>query len=280
MSRPNLFLVGAARAGTTSIWHYLHAHPDIFMSRTKEPRFFSRGRVGLPAVERENEYLALFADGEGATYRGEASVSYLSDEHAAEAIGRAAPDARILVSLRDPIERARSHYWLFVHLGLERRDFRTAVQEELDGGCDPAALPPPYVARGLYAEQVERYLERFEHVHVLFFDDLVRDTKRTMKRVFEFLGVDPAPAKTTDWAQHNAFRESRSRLLQRAVDEARRRRVARLLPARARVGLVRALTSPAAKPPLDEETSTLLRRIYDEPNRRLSSLLGCPLPWA
>jgi hypothetical protein len=281
VSFPNLFLVGAARAGTTSTWHYLQTHPQIFMSRIKEPHFFSRASVpGLPTVKREDEYLALFAGAGAAAYRGEASVSYLWDNRSAQKIRRAVPHARILVSLRDPVERAYSHYWLYVHLGLERRDFRSAVHEELDSPPDPAAVPPPYVARGLYAGQVERYLNLFEHVHVLFFDDLVADARSTMRGVFEFLSVDPAPADEMEPVQHNAFRAPRSRSLRRAVEEGRRRRLSRLLPFRARLPLARALTAPAPKPALDAETHSLLRGLYADSDRRLGELLGRRLPWA
>src|SRR2546421_5730717 len=84
---PNLFLVGAGKAGTTSLWHYLDSHPDISMSRVKEPHFFSRGGLpGLPVVKSAEAYLDLFAGAGQARYRGEASPSYLCDEGSARAI--------------------------------------------------------------------------------------------------------------------------------------------------------------------------------------------------
>ena len=99
---PNLFIVGAAKGGTTSLWRCLAEHPEIFMSRLKEPHFFSRHQPPIyPTVHDEAAYLRLFA-GARTRLRGEASPSYLWSEAAAARIERVSPDARILVALAEP----------------------------------------------------------------------------------------------------------------------------------------------------------------------------------
>src|SRR5918999_4531871 len=112
---PNLFVVGAARAATTSLWRYLDEHHDIWMALVKEPNFFSGVPAVLaPTVHDEASYLRLFAPGAACKLRGEASTSYLWHEGVPAAIKRASPEARIVISLRDPVERAYSAYWLAV----------------------------------------------------------------------------------------------------------------------------------------------------------------------
>src|SRR5437763_505157 len=101
---PNLFVVGAPKAGTTSLWLYLDRHPDIWMAPVKEPQFFS----GL--WYDQDSYLRLFAPGARFKLRGEASPSYLAKAGVAEASKRVSPDARIVIMLRDPVERAYSKY--------------------------------------------------------------------------------------------------------------------------------------------------------------------------
>ncbi len=177
---PNLFLVGAAKAGTTSLYRELARHPAIYMSPMKEPHFFSQiepapeRKAFFPHVTGEDEYLALF---EGATTEellGEASTSYLWDGQAAERIKRVVPEARILIMLRDPVDRAYSQYWNDVREGIERRSFLDALVEEQRSGPGAWGVSSLHIDCGRYADQVERYLDRFgARVQVLFFEDFV-----------------------------------------------------------------------------------------------------------
>jgi hypothetical protein len=277
---PNLFIVGAGRAGTTSLWRYLDGHPEIFMSPVKEPHFFSRGGIPLSQnVKNERDYLALFAPGSAATYRGEATAGYLWDENAAPAIKHTYPDARIVISLRDPVERAYSNYLLTVQLGFERRTFRAAIAAELHSPPEPDALPPPYLARGVYAEQVARYLESFDHVHVLFFEELAADPVEALRGIFRFLELDETPANEIDTTPRNVYRAGRNGSARRAVDFIRRNGLARFVPHRLKVPLGHAITVPNSKPPLEAETVSLLRDFYAEPDERLRMLLGRKLGW-
>jgi Sulfotransferase domain len=274
VSKPNLFVVGAAKAATTSLWRYLQAHPDVFMARIKEPHFFSRGGVnGIPVAKTEEAYLALFARAGGAAYRGEASVSYLWDPEAAEVLERWAPDARILISLRDPVERAYSHYWTHVRIGTERRTFREAVDAELEGRHDVLSVPPPYVSRGYYAEQVRPYLELFEHVLVLFFEELVADVRGSMRTVFEFLGLDVRPADRIRPVVHYPFAVPRNDLARRLLGRRALRGLAAFRGPRQRALM------QYRKPELEPATRALLREHFALHDERLRALLGRSLPW-
>ena len=185
-----------------------------------------------------------------------------------------------MISLRDPVERAYSHYWSYVQLGFECRTFRAVVEAELERSVDPVAvLPAPYLTRGLYAEQIARYLELFEHVHVLFFEELAADVRQAMRNIFTFLGLDPSPAEVVDPSPHNTFRVGRGPGVRWALDAVRGSRLVRAIPFALRFPVSHALTKPQAKPGLDPELAILLRRFYAEPNERLRVLLDRPLAW-
>ena len=104
---PNLFVVGAPRAGTTSLYHYLRQHPEIYMSPLKEPHFFSHSNPQSDTVvKHQDAYLRLFDAARGEKLRGEASPAYLADPDAPARIKDASPEAKIVAVLREPVSRA------------------------------------------------------------------------------------------------------------------------------------------------------------------------------
>ncbi len=202
--RPNLFLVGAAKSGTTALATYLGEHPDVFMAPWElnyfgtDLSFFTA--TGAPSRLRLAHYLSTFSSHAGERYRGDHSVFYLYSEQAAEEIRAFAPDARIVVMLRNPVDQMHSQHSEMLYQGDEDiRDFGQALAAEEDRalgrrippGCrKPFALQYRAVAR--YHDQVERYFSTFgrERVCVVVYDDLARDTSATHRRVLDFLGVD------------------------------------------------------------------------------------------
>jgi len=189
---PNLFLVGAMKAGTSSLHEYLHQHPQIFMSRFKEPQYFAPHRTqygmwgqGQPLPEPGIDwYLRLFAEAGDAVYAGESSVSYTARHWVSDCeqrIWEFNPQARIIFLMRDPVERAISHYWHFVAAGRETLPPEQALRERDD-----------YVARSDYAYQIEPYMRRFgqDRVYLLTLEELQTDPGSTFARLFAWLGVD------------------------------------------------------------------------------------------
>lgn len=178
---------------------YLAQHPAIFLSPVKEPNHFSSASLRAQGlyydpfvVEDESDYLALFADAARYPVRGEASVSYLFYEEACRRIAAFAPHARILVMLRDPVERAFSHYRMDRRLGLVQATFAEVL--ETAGADGPLALHyQQYVTLGLYADAVERYRRAFspEQVCIVWFRGFRRDPIAATRRVFRHLDVDP-----------------------------------------------------------------------------------------
>jgi hypothetical protein len=205
MILPNFLIVGAAKAGTSSLYSYLEQHPQVFVSPVKEPRYFAyRHRVrSQPRVRKVLEahgmsleqYARLFRNANGARAIGEASTFYLYSRMAPLNIRRAIPDARLIAVLRQPVDRAYSHFSQRVRDGQEPlRDFRRAIAEEERRIAD--GWPPPYhyLQRGHYAAQLKRYLALFEpdQLRVYLYEDLCDDPGKLVRSIFEFLGVDPA----------------------------------------------------------------------------------------
>ncbi len=276
---PNLFVVGAGKAGTTSLWRYLGQHPEIFMSRLKEPCFFATStfpRV-TPTVADREAYLELFA-GSRESLTGEASPTYLTAEHAPAAIKAASPDAKVLISLREPVGRTHSLYLEMVRNGAERRPFVEAVQDELLRGI----ARPPFVASTLYAGAVDRYMKTFGHrVHVLFFESLASNPRQVMRDVYEFLDVAPDFAENLDVSAHNRFAMPRGAIAGKLIASGAARRVARrMVPSVYRDRIYRALLRPVEKPQPEPEAVRLLTEAYDPDVLALAELLGCRFPAA
>lgn len=276
---PNLFVVGVMRGGTTTLSGYLERHPEIFMSPVKEPHFFTKaGAMLAPRYATEKAYLGLFA-GASERIRGEASASYFTDGDSPAAIKRVSPDTKILVILRDPVERAHSHYWHAVGNRRETRTFAEAVRDELAGLRPDGA--ETYVKRGFYSEPLRRYLDHFgDNVHVLFLEELSREPTATMREVFAFLGVDPGAAENLAVERRNEFRLPRGRLASRILRSRRLRGVAaRLVPRRLRPSVEGVLFATGARPAMPEESRALLVDVYASDEDALQSILGRSLPW-
>jgi hypothetical protein len=213
---PNLFLVGAPKCGTTSLYEYLRVHPDIYFPhdpdlqpvsgnpgywRCKEPAYFCTD-LELPvdlSIKDARQYLQLYAGADDHKWRGDASAFYLYSSVAAERIQAFCPDARILVTLRPPVDQMHSWHNDFVHGPREDiMDFHEAVRlsEPRRRGI---GLPPKGVAGWMdyfgiaqYSVQVERYLQRFgrERVKVVLLEDIAERPAETYRSILGFLNVD------------------------------------------------------------------------------------------
>lgn len=183
MTLPNFLIIGAAKAGTASLYHYLRQHPDVFMSVPKEPRYYwqegeAAGRVPIRTREA---YEGLFRDVTSQRAIGEASPQYLNSVTAPERIATDLPAAKLIVSLRNPADRAYSSYLGWLRGASERRRVEDAIR--------PGTY---YFDTSLYHPGLSRYLERFEksRIRVILFDDFVADPRAVMRDLHEFLEID------------------------------------------------------------------------------------------
>ncbi len=202
MRRPNFFIVGAPRCGTTSMYEYLWQHPEVYVSIQKEPQFFGRDLTPMAGSIREEDlYLELFAGAGDRPRVGEASVWYLLSRRAPHEIREFAPDAKIIVMVRDPVQMIHSLHSLYTRSGNEDlptlEEAIAAEPERRQGRRMPASVYFPegliYTEVARHADKVARYLEAFgrDNVHCILLDDLVRDTAGVYRKTLEFLGIDP-----------------------------------------------------------------------------------------
>jgi hypothetical protein len=198
---PNFLVVGAAKSGTTSLYSYLNQHPDIFMPKWKELSFFIGDAFGpIHKVKKLEYYRKVFAKVQNQSAIGEASTSYLYDFTAPKRIKDVLGTIKILIVLRNPVEMAYSLYHHQVRKeGETLKTFEDALEEEKyrynDVGfkkkCYGWHANYYYFYRGLYFEQVKRYLDAFgkDNVMIFLFEELTEEPVRIVQKAFRFLGV-------------------------------------------------------------------------------------------
>ena len=226
---PDLFIIGAPKSGTTSLYEYLKGHPEVFMSALKEPCYFApdlaKEDSGNFLVYGRDEalYLDLFADAGDAKRLGEASTRYLYSKEAPPLIKAASVDARIIAVLRNPIDMMHSlHAHKLAAATEDIADFEEALAAEPDRH-DGRRIPPTsnpmlatYLDRGRFGEQLARWFETFGHdrVHVIISEDMFKDPAGEFRRLLEFLEVDP-DYQPESFAAYNTAHAPRSRFVRR-----------------------------------------------------------------
>jgi len=261
---PNFLVIGAAKAGTTSMYHYLRAHPQVFMPETKELNFFV-GNDGWP--KGISWYERHFDTAGEALAIGEASPNYTKYplfSGVPERVAKLVPEIRLVYLVRHPIERFRSGYLDEVRRGRQRNPIETTL-----------ASNPGYLAASKYAMQIEQYLEFFprERLLVVTTEDLRRKRAATMRVVHEFLGVDDvAPAALTD-----EFNRTEGKRILRPLA----RRLRQLPGARAGARLMPGVSRWLGTTPLDPGRAEIspafeqqLRDLLRDDVRRLRGYLG------
>ena len=222
---PNFLVIGAAKSGTTSLYHYLKQHPDVYMSPVKEPKFFALegerpsfrgpGDCEADAVTTLEGYRALFGEANGESAVGEASPLYLYLEKAVDRIKHHVPEARFIAVLRNPVERAYSSFLHKVRDGRETTsDFAEALALEDERIREGWAYGWHYRRRGFYHEQLSRYYEAFgpEKIRVYLYEDLKQEPGDLLRDAYGFLGVDVAFVPNLS-LKHNVSGVPRNRLI-------------------------------------------------------------------
>ncbi len=277
---PNLIIIGGLKCGTTSLHHYLNLHPEIAMSRPKELNFFV-SELNWPLGR--DWYAGHFDP--SARIRGESSPHYTNRPSFNGVPGRMrellGSDVRLVYVVRDPIDRMLSHYLHNVGGGYEDRSL-------VDALSDPESS---YVARSRYFFQVEPYLEEFgaDRVQIVGREELKADRPGTMRRSFEFLGVDPnftSEQFEREWETGVAKTGSRFRLMDRAVRLPGLRAIDRnfdRLPESLRWLAERVVHDPdrgeVAKPEVPDSLRRHLVELFRDDTAKLERLAGQSFGW-
>lgn len=258
---PDFVILGAQRAGSTSLYRYLEQHPCVIPAVRKEIHFFDwnydKGLAWYRAhFPTRFARIARNIEGCSQVLTGEASPYYITHPHAAARMRRVLPNVRLMIILRNPIDRAYSQYQMNYRKGIETISFDEAIRKEPDRlaseiatlNSDPSYKSLlhrrfSYLTRGHYAEQIHRWFEAYprEQFLVLFVEQLSDQASQVMNRVFDFLDL---PKVNFDWLKPSL----------RAYNKAEYQ-------------------------PMRQETRDWLRKYYEEPNLRLKQLLAESLPW-
>lgn len=211
--RPDFFIIGAFKCGTTALYQYLRQHPQVFMPFHKEPLFFGDDLTRRYGRLTSEEYLALFHDARPGQRVGEASAWYLYSRFAAREIRDFSPDARIIVMLRNPVDvMYAQHSQLLFNAQETLADFAEALDAEParrageripTGPVRPEALF--YRESVRFAEQLGRYYDVFprDRIQVIVYEDFRDRTGEIYRQVLDFLGVDPGFAPSFSIANPN-----------------------------------------------------------------------------
>jgi hypothetical protein len=290
MSVPDFAVVGAMKAGTTSLYHYLEQHPEVYMTSREEPHFFSYPGETVAydgpgdewlnenAVTDRGQYRALFSQPEDRV-TGDVSPLYLYTPAAPETFRELRPDVTLIAVLRNPVERA---YSSFMHLRRDDREPMSTFAEALEAEekrIEQHWAPIWHFTRAsMYGRQLERYrwfLDR-EQMHVVLFEDFKEETEEVVTKIYDWIGVDSS--FTPEMTVHNASGLPYSQLAhdflsgRHPVKEA----IKPLIPSSWRKRLAHAVKNLnlQSSPFLDETLRRqLIREVFADDLRRLESLI-------
>lgn len=287
--KPNLFIVGAGKAGTSAMHHYLGQHPQAFMSPVKEPNFFGSDLLFRQRRTTLDEYLAMF-DGAQEKIRGEASVLYLMSKKAPEEIALFSEDPRIVIMLRDPVEVLYSRHSQNLKCGVEDIiSFKEALDAEEERRCGRRIPAGTEVINNLFysewvrfTEQCSRYLSEFgkSRVSIILYDDFKKDPAKCFKKLCTDIGIDnefsPQPERI------NENKKIRSHFMNRVAKGKIKAatRISRIVLPNPRMRQIvkdqinKINSVPAQRPPLDHVLEKELRIKWTHEIDSLSDLIG------
>jgi len=279
---PNFFIVGTPRAGTTTLHELLNKTERVYMSPHKEPHYFTKS-IAISdlykPVRDKKKYLQLFQKARNEKAIGESSTSYLWDAKAPSLIHEVVPDAKIIIILRNPVERAYSYYLWRISNG-KTYSFSEAISEALESKDD--FFKGLIINGGWYFDQVLRYQNIFgkNRIMILIFEEFIKDPKKTVKEVLNFLGVNSEPPDSVELVhntptiprgklstlllQNNLIKKMGEQMLPTSVGEYVAKRI---------------LGKKISKPKMEEKDRVFLKNLYHEDMKKLKELLNRDLPW-
>lgn len=275
-----IFIVGAPKSGTTSLHYYMNEHPEILMSSVKEPDFFSDKEIvdqGLYYVTSRintlQKYHNLFLDKNNEKIFGESSVSYLFYPEVPKKIKKYNTESKIIIMLRNPVDRAFSHYLMDFKLGLISDRFEDVFNKK------EGLKFQQYFLLGNYYSQVKRYFDAFskENVHIIWYSDFKKDAEKEVQKVFKFISVN-SYYKVNFENVHNRFSMPKSKVIRKIYSIVWFRKLLSFLLPSTIVRFIRStLFKKENKPRITTKLRKILTEYYLDNICKLESLLSINL---
>ncbi|MCC6385037.1 MAG: sulfotransferase [Bacteroidia bacterium] len=304
---PNFLVIGAAKCGTTSLYHYLKTHPEVYMSPIKEPNFFStdinpdnfsqqykdierRKRLNLTEyvsgdmkreiwgyfVKKREHYTALFKNVKGERAIGEISNSYLFSKEAASNISRTLPNVKLIAILRNPVTRMYSHYMANLRDGKTYKSFREEVEFDFNQKCKGWYINHAYVEMGLYYDQVKRFLTTFpsHQIRIYLHDDFQQNPSMVLTDICRFLGIDESFGFNTSERYNEARVPKNKKFLYWLSSTGIKKNTFRILPERIKPGIKKFFFKAEIELKIEESDRQFAYQFYESEIPQLEKLIG------
>ena len=278
LNKINLFIIGAAKSGTTSFHDYLSQHLEIEMSLIKEPNYFSKDSIlkdnlyykDAPLIESKDDYINLFPDSFNSRIHGESSVSYLFYSDVAEKLFKHNKDAKILIFLRNPVKRAFSHYLMDYSAGYFNHSFSELIRNK---SINKEAYQQ-VVSLGYYYEQLRRYFDVFprEQIKVLITEEIIKDLNKSMIEIEEFLDVNSY--ENYDFEIKNVYQGTDNKIISLFYRSIKFKSLIRKIINKDIIDKIKNLFLSKKKPQLNDVDHEFLKTLYKSDIDKLSDLLG------
>lgn len=266
---PEFLVCGAMKAGSTSLFHYLNQHPQISMYKKKEVHFFDDDNNFKKGLDW---YKKHFNDKKENTICGEVTPGYMLLEKVPQRIKEFLPNIKLVFVVRNPIERAWSHYQHMVRRGLEDKEFLDALilEEERTAISEKELRKFSYAERGMYAKQLRRYIDIFneDQIKIILLDDLRHNTLKIMNEIFVFLNVKEIFSEDMFSFRYNKAKISKNPVLTRRIKQSFLNRIPGFYK------LYDKLTLVSGNAEIPENARDYLQNLFQKPNEELSILIN------
>jgi hypothetical protein len=289
------FLVGAAKAGTSTVYDYLNQVNNITMSEPKETHFFDYEHK---RSVNEDEYHKYFISNKDTNYFGEATPSYLFVPHVPRVLYENFPKAKIVIILRDPVKRAFSNWWMFYSRGLEQLSFKEAIQNDIkcieEGYYSDSdigihrwkehvnliynynkVVNEPYLAGGIYIEQIKRYLKYYpkNQVKIMLFEDLKDNPQKFMEEISDFLEIAIDPELLDYKIVNEATTTNMSKIFS-IIGPKNMKILSNVLSQNTKEKLKKIINKNSNRPKISYEDEKFLKEFYKQYNDKLECFLN------
>lgn len=273
--KPNFFVVGTPKGGTTSVFNYLEEHPEVFLPKIKEPHFFSSPEIldtyyNAQIVTDQSQYINLYKDSQNQKAIGDLSTSYLFNQKSAERIEKFNPDSKIIIVLRNPVDRAISHYLMDHNLGY----INIPLIDVIKNKENHALFYREYIELGYYESQIRNYYKIFDKSKILIIlsEDLFSNTLKVVSNIYKFIGVKEDFIPDTS-KRYNQYRKPKFEIVKNIARSKGVMNILNILPKEIKKIIKTTLYSSTKKPTLIKERD-LLKNLYRENIIKTSDLIN------